>query len=163
MRAALEELVERYGDSLYAVAFNVCGNRADAEDVLQETFLRYHRSDKEFEDEQHLRAWLIRVAVNAAKDVRRSFWHRNRVSLQEYMESAAFDSQESRDLFEAVMSLPEKYRIVIHLYYYEDYSVREIAGILKLTEGNVRVRLSRGRTLLRQQLKEGWDDEGGDE
>ncbi|MDD6660117.1 MAG: sigma-70 family RNA polymerase sigma factor [Lachnospiraceae bacterium] len=70
-----------------------------------------------------------------------------------------FETPQSRELFEEVMKIPEKYRIVIHLFYYEDYSVREIADILKLSESNVKVRLTRGRTLLRNVLKEEWDDD----
>ncbi len=73
------------------------------------------------------------------------------------MQTLTFESEESSELFEAVMDLPEKYRIVIHLFYYEDYSVNEIAGILKLTQSNVKVRLSRGRLLLRNKLKEDWE------
>ena len=73
------------------------------------------------------------------------------------METLAFESEEASDLFEAVMNLPEKYRIVIHLYYYEDYSVKEIAEILEVTPNNVKVRLSRGRQFLRSTLKEVWD------
>lgn len=73
------------------------------------------------------------------------------------MQTLTFESEEFSELFEAVMDLPEKYRIVIHLFYYEDYSVNEIAGILKLTQSNVKVRLSRGRLLLRNKLKEDWE------
>ena len=75
------------------------------------------------------------------------------------METLEFDSGESREIFEAVMGLPEKYRLVIHLYYYEDYTVAEIAGILGLTQSNVKVRLNRGRKLLKTTLQEVWDDE----
>lgn len=81
------------------------------------------------------------------------------VPLEDYAETLAFPSPEAGDLFEKVMKLPEKYRIVIHLFYYEDYSVREIAGILRITEANVKVRLSRGRRLLKEALQEVWTDE----
>lgn len=159
MREAVQDLVERYQNNLYAVAFNICKNQEDAEDVVQDTFLQYHMSKKEFESEQHIRAWLIRVAINKAKNVTLTFWRRNKSSLEEYMETLNFENQESEHLFEAVMQLPEKYRIVIHLFYYEDYSVREIGKILKISESNVKVRLSRGRMLLRETLKEEWDDD----
>lgn len=159
MREAVQDLVERYQNNLYAVAFNICKNQEDAEDVVQDTFLQYHMSKKEFESEQHIRAWLIRVAINKAKNVTLTFWRRNKSSLEEYMETLTFENQESEHLFEAVMQLPEKYRIVIHLFYYEDYSVREIGKILKISESNVKVRLSRGRMLLRETLKEEWDDD----
>lgn len=114
---------------------------------------------KQFEDKQHLRAWLIRVAINKAKNLTRTFWRRNKCSLEDYMETLTFEDTDSRNLFEEVMKLPDKYRIIIHLFYYEDYSVREIAEILKLSESNVKTRLSRGRTLLRNTLKEAWDNE----
>lgn len=156
MKQALQELVASYRNNLFATAFNVCGNAQDAEDVVQETFLQYYTYQKEFDSEQHIRAWLIRVAVNKAKNVNRTFWRRNRLSLEDYMETLTFETPESENLFETVMHLPEKYRIVIHLFYYEDYTVREIAGILKLSESNVKIRLSRGRALLRDALKEEW-------
>lgn len=106
-------------------------------------------SKKEFESEQHIRAWLIRVVINKAKNKNNTFFRRNSVLLEDYIQTLTFESEESSELFEAVMNLPEKYRIVIHLFYYEDYSVNEIADILKLTQSNVKVRLSRGRSLLR--------------
>ena len=154
-----QALAETYRDRLFAAAFQVCGNAADAEDAAQEALLRYHISEKQFESEQHIRAWLLRVAINCAKNVSRSFFRRNTVPLEDYMDSLEFDSGESREIFREVMNLPETYRLVIHLYYYEDYSVAEIGRILGLTESNVKVRLSRGRQLLKKALQEVWDDE----
>ena len=159
MRMETQALAETYRDRLFAAAFQVCGNAADAEDAAQEALLRYHISEKQFESEQHIRAWLLRVAINCAKNLSRSFFRRNTVPLETYMETLEFDSGESREIFREVMSLPEKYRLVIHLYYYEDYTVAEIGRILGLTESNVKVRLSRGRQLLRKALQEVWDDE----
>ncbi len=159
MRYAMQELFEKYQDNLYIIAFNVCKNAEDAKDVVQDTFIQYYSLKKEFESEQHIRAWLIRVAINKAKNMNHTFWRRNKVPLEDYMETLVFQTPESEELFETVMNLPEKYRIVIHLFYYEDYSVREIAGILKLSESNVKVRLSRGRMLLREQLQEGWEND----
>ena len=159
MRMETQALAETYRDRLFAAAFQVCGNAADAEDAAQEALLRYHISEKQFESEQHIRAWLLRVAINCAKNVSRSFFRRNTVPLEDYMDSLEFDSGESREIFQEVMNLPETYRLVIHLYYYEDYSVAEIGRILGLTESNVKVRLSRGRQLLKKSLQEEWDDE----
>lgn len=159
MRMETQALAETYRDRLFAAAFQVCGNAADAEDAAQEALLRYHVSEKQFESEQHIRAWLLRVAINCAKNVSRSFWRRNIVPLEEYMDSLEFETGESRQIFREVMGLPEKYRLVIHLFYYEDYHVAEIAKILALTETNVKVRLSRGRQLLKKALQEVWDDE----
>ena len=141
------------------MAFSVCKNTQDAEDVVQDTFIQYWAQKKEFVSEQHIRAWLIRVAINKAKNKVNTFFRKNTLPLEDYMQTLTFESEESSGLFEAVMGLPEKYRIVIHLFFYEDYSVNEIADILKLTQGNVKVRLSRGRMLLRNTLKEGWEDD----
>ena len=159
MRLETQALAEQYRDRLFAAAFQVCGNAADAEDAAQEALLRYHLSDKEFENQEHIRAWLLRVAVNWAKNISRSFWRRNTLPLEEYMETLTFDCQESREIFREVMALPEKYRLVIHLYYYEDYSVEEIGRILGIRVSNVKVRLSRGRQLLKATLQEVWDDD----
>lgn len=159
MRQTVEELSVRYRDNLFAIAFQVCKNAADADDVVQETFLQYYVAKKEFDSETHIRAWLIRVAVNKAKNINRSFWRQNKVPLEDYMESLAFETPQEETLFETVMKLPQKYRVAIHLYYYEDYSVREIGEILSLKESNVKVRLSRGRKLLKEALKEDWDDD----
>lgn len=159
MRQSVQELFEKYQDNLYIIAFNVCKNAEDAKDVVQDTFIQYYSAKKEFDDEQHIRAWLIRVAINKAKNMNNTFWRRNKMSLEDYMETLAFETPASEELFETVMHLPEKYRIVIHLFYYEDYTVHEIADILKLSEGNVKVRLSRGRSLLKEKLQEEWEDD----
>ena len=159
MRQSLHELAAMYQDNLFAAAFNICQNAQDAEDVIQDTFIQYHTTKKEFENEQHIRAWLIRVAINKAKNVTRTFWRRNKISIEDYMETLTFETPESADLFETVMQLPEKYRIVIHLYYYEGYAVSEIADILKLSESNVKTRLSRGRAMLRKELEGEWVDD----
>ena len=159
MRQSVQELFEKYQDNLYIIAFNVCKNAEDAKDVVQDTFIQYYSAKKEFDNEQHIRAWLIRVAINKAKNVNSNFWRKNKMSLEDYMETLVFDTPQSEELFETVMHLPEKYRIVIHLFYYEDYSVHEIASILKLSESNVKVRLSRARTLLKEKLQEEWDND----
>ena len=159
MKQTVQELVALYQSNLFAAAFNVCKNAQDAEDIVQDTFIRYYTINKEFDNEQHIRAWLLRVAINKAKNANHTFWRRNKLSLEDYLETLTFETPQSENLFETVMQLPEKYRIVIHLYYYEDYSVREIADILRLSESNVKVRLSRGRSLLKEALKEEWDDD----
>ncbi|WP_026668232.1 RNA polymerase sigma factor [Butyrivibrio sp. AE2005] len=159
MRIPVQELVEMYKDNIYAAAFNICKSAADAEDVVQDTFLQYYMTKKEFDDEKHIRYWILRVAINKAKNIQLSFRRKNETTLEEYIETLTFETPESRDLFAEVMKLPEKYRVVIHLFYYEDYSIKEIAKILKLTESSVKVRLSRGRAKLKDSLKEGWEDE----
>jgi len=160
MRQPVEILIEKYKNSIYVMAFNICKNTHDAEDVVQDTFIQYISLKKDFETEQHIRAWLIRVAINKAKNKNTTFFRRNALPLEDYMETLTFESSESSELFEAVMKLPKKYRVIIHLFYYEDYSVNEIADILKISESNAKVRLSRGRKLLRETLKEEvWEDD----
>lgn len=159
MRQPVEILIEKYKDNIYAIAFNVCKNAHDAEDVVQDTFIQYLSVKKDFETDQHIRAWLIRVSINKAKNKNTTFFRRNTLPLEDYMETLTFESPESSELFETVMKLPDKYRVIIHLFYYEDYSVNEIADILKISVSNVKVRLSRGRMLLRETLKEEWEDE----
>lgn len=159
MRQPVEILIDKYKDNIYAIAFNICKNAQDAEDVVQDTFIQYISLKKDFETEQHIRAWLIRVAINKAKNKNNTFFRRNTLPLEDYMETLTFESSESSELFETVMKLPEKYRVTIHLFYYEDYSVNEIADILKISVSNAKVRLSRGRRLLRKTLKEVWEDD----
>ena len=160
MRLTTEEAYRRYADPVFAAAFSVCRNQAEADDVVQDTFLRYHTGTWDYQDEGHIRAWLIRTAVNRSLDLRRSFWKRRRVAWEEYMAGLPFEEPEDERLFAAVMSLPDRYRTVIHLFYYEDYSVREIAGVLGKKEGTVRNLLSRGRGLLRKTLaEEVWKDD----
>ena len=158
MRIKTETAAEKYRDRLFAAAFHICRNAADADDVVQETLLRYHKTDMEFASEEHLKAWLLRVAINQAKNVNRSFFRHRIVPLEDYMETLTFDSGDSENLFLEVMRLPEKYRIVIHLYYYEEYSVRQISQILGITDSNTKIRLARGRAMLKEKLQEEWDE-----
>ena len=159
MKLSAEDAFRLYGDRVFSAAFSVTGNQADADDAVQDTYLRYCSYDKEFTDEDHIRAWLLRVAINRARDQKRSFWEKHRVSWEDYMETLVFEAPEDKSLFEAVMSLPAKYRTVIHLFYYEDYSTREIAAMLKLKEPTVRTRLARARKLLKERLSDVWNEE----
>lgn len=159
MRVKTETLIHKYKDNLFAVAFNVCKSADDAEDIVQDTFVAYHTSQKDFENEEHVKAWLIRVAINRAINVNRAFWRKRSVPLDDYIETLAFETPEAKSLFSEVMKLPEKYRVPLHLFYYEDYSVSDISKLLSISENNVKVRLSRARSALKDQLAEEWDDE----
>lgn len=154
MRLSVDEAFRRYGDRVFSAAFSICRNREDADDVVQDTFLRYYTHDMDYMTEDHLKAWLLRVGINRAKDITASFWRRNRVSWEEYMNDLTFVQDEDRSLFQAVMRLPEKYRVVIHLHYYEEYSVEEIAALVRSRPGTVKSQLSRGRKLLKSMLTE---------
>jgi len=159
MKLSVDEVFRKYADRIFSAAFSICRNQADADDVVQDTLIRYYSLNKDFESETHLKAWLLRVAINRVKDISASFWHRNKVSWEDYMEELPFQEPEDSRLFQAVMGLPAKYRAVIHLHYYEDYPVQDIARILGLPQGTVKSQLSRGRTLLKNSLQEEWDDD----
>lgn len=151
-----DRIVRNYMDVIYRVAVNYCKNQEDAQDVVQNTFMKLLHCEPEFLDEEHIRKWLIRVAVNECKSLWRTFWRRNVSSLEELQNEPAFSVEEKSDLYYAVQKLPAKYRVVVHLYYYEDYSVREIADILKVKETTVQTRLMRARNKLKEQLKGAW-------
>lgn len=149
---------QRYTRNMYRLAFSYCRNREDAEDVVQEVFLKLLRQKSEFLDEQKLRSWLLKVTVNACMDLLRSPWRGRCCALEEATEPTVLMQEES-ELVLAVLNLPAKYRGVIHLYYYEDYSITEIAGILNVSESAVRMRLMRARQKLKEQLGGTWSDE----
>ena len=154
MRLSVDEAFRRYGDRVFSAAFSICRSREDADDTVQDTFLKYHTQNADYADESHLKAWLLRVAINRARDITGAFWRRNRVSWEDNMNELEFEQPEDRSLFEAVMQLPEKYRIVIHLHYYEEYSIEEISRTVRRSPGTVKSQLSRGRKLLKSILTE---------
>lgn len=150
----IDEAVRRYADLVYRLALLNTKNCSDAEDVFQEVFLKLFRHQKHIQCEEHLKAWLIRVTINQCKSVVTSAWNRHNVIL----DMSGFPEQprkkeEDAKVYDMVKSLPEKYRQVIHLYYYEELSIKEIAEILDKKEATVKTRLARARKLLQQKLK----------
>lgn len=151
--------VERHQDMVYRLALHSLGAPQDADDAVQEVFLRLYQRAEPFDSPEHLRRWLLRVTVNYCRDVLKSPWRRRRVSLESLPELPAFQREEERALYQAVMALPEKYRTVLDLFYYEELSVREIAGLLHIQVSAVTTRLSRARGKLKNALGEGWSDD----
>lgn len=147
-----EALARRYGPAVFRLAYARTGSRADAEDVMQEVFLRLLRARPEFSSEEHAKAWLLHVAANCANDLFRAPWRRREEPLAEGL--SAPEEPERGGVVEAVLALPPKYRAAVHLYYYEELSVEEIAEILGRRPGTVKSRLSRARALLRRYLME---------
>ena len=122
--------------------------------MVQDTLLKYYTTDKEFRDDEHLKAWLLRVAINRAKDYRRANWRRNHFIQREKVICISSKTSDTNSVLDAVASLPEQYRIVIHLHYYEDMPVKHIAELLGVHEGNVKMRLTRARRLLKNRMNE---------
>ena len=152
--------VERYQDMVYRVALHALGSPQDADDAVQEVFLRLYTARKPFKGEEHLRRWLLRVTVNWCRDVLRSPWRRRTAPLDGQLPAEPeFEAPEQEALYRAVLSLPERYRLVLGLFYYEELSVKEIAGLLGLEVSAVTTRLSRARKKLKESLGEVWQDE----
>jgi len=155
--------VETYGDMVYRLAMTRVKNQHDAEDIVQQVFLKLVKNIDSLKSEDHVKAWLIKVTLNEGKSLFSSAWRRHTASLEESGEAedisvAPQDIKETSDLLKVVMSLPEKYRIVIHLFYYHDLSTDEIAKLLGRSNHTVRSQLSRGREKMRKDLKEVFED-----
>ena len=151
---SFEEAVKVFSDTVYRVSLNILKNPEDSKDVMQNVFLRYFKHQYTFKSEEHIKAWLIRVAVNESKRYLKINNKNESVSLEEVANTLFAENKEDGEIFRAVMSLDEKYRTVILLYYYEGYDVKEIAHILKRNQATVRTQLSRARELLKPKLKE---------
>lgn len=146
---------EKYKNSVYSVIFNYVQNTEDTADLLQEVFIKLYATKDDFNSDEHMKAWLIRVSVNLCKNHLRSVKLRKIIPLEEDL--PFFDKEGDNDLIKIVFTLPERYRIPIHLFYYEDYSIREIGDILNMPEATVKIRLKRGREKLGKILnKEDW-------
>lgn len=154
--AFIRQAMGAWGGSVWRLALAQTGSKKDAEDVYQDVFLRLAQSATEFSSQEHLKAWLLRVAVNRCHDVARLRSRRPAVPLDsmpfEPSDAGPLSPDEVRALWEAVGELPESMRVVIHLYYQEGYSGKEIAGLLGLEPSTVRTRLQRARAQLKISL-----------
>lgn len=144
--------IERYADMVRRICFVHLKNYADTEDIFQTVFLKYILYLGKFENEEHEKAWFIRVTINACKDLLKSFFNRNALPLEIIKEEAAVTETADRDLLESVLSLETKYKDVIYLYYYEGYTAGEISRILGKKENTVYSLMSRARALLKDKL-----------
>lgn len=149
-----DEVIRKYFDMVYKLALSQTKNQTFAEDVTQDVFVRFIHNKDKFESEEHIKAWLIRVTINCSKSVFMSSWFKKIVPLEEDL---TFDNPEKSDVYFAVQDLPLKYRAVIHLFYYQDMSVREIAESIDIKESTVKSHLHRGRMLLKNKLKGDYD------
>ena len=160
--------VKTYANMVLRIAVNYCKQMEDAQDVVQEVFLKLLQYKKTFEDEEHRKYWLIRVTVNLCKKYLRSGYKQkvqclDQVRMQEILELSGTEqepvSETDELVFQAVTALPEKLRIVVYLFYYEEYSVKEIAEILKKSEAAILTRLHRARKKMKENLEGVWQDE----
>ena len=143
--------IEQYADTVKRVCVLHLKNDADTEDIFQTVFLKYALSSTAFENEEHEKAWLIRVTINACKDLLKSFFRSRMVSLEDVRERAAVPQTSSEEL-ETVLRLPEKYRQVVYLHYYEGYTAPEIGRILGKNVNSVYTLITRARQMLKQAL-----------
>ncbi len=146
-----EEVVARQGPSVFRLAFAQLRSKSDAEDVFQEVFLRYVEKTPEFESSEHEKAWFLRVTLNCCRNVWRAPWHRRNVPLEDGL---PFETRDQWDLHQELLRLPQKYRVVLHLFYWEDMPTEEIARITGCSPAAVRKRLERARGMMKEILEE---------
>lgn len=150
--------VKRNSQRIFLIAFSYMKNQYDAEDIMQEVFIRLWNSNMAFESKEHMDNWLVKVCVNLCKDNFRLLFRKN-TSLEAAAGLSCHDSYFNTDLFNAVSSLPKKERVVVHMFYYEDMSIKEISELLKMKDSTVKSLLHRSRKKLRAKLGDDWINE----
>ena len=156
--------IDRYADMVYRLALSQMKNTTDADDLFQEVFVRLVRHVQDLDSWEHVKAWLIRVTINCAKKHYEQYWSRN-VDYMEEPERMAderedFELPEDHPVRAAVEKLPPKYRLVVHLYYYEELSVAEIAQLTSQKESTVKSQMHRAREMLKDILGKEWERGG---
>ena len=156
LEVCFQVAMDKYADMVYRVAMNQMKNKEDADDIFQEVFLKWMKYRDRFENEEHEKSWLIRVTINQCKNVLTSSWRkRNEALSEEIQNTMAYEDTyaEESELLKVIEKLPEKYRIVIHLFYYEELSVAEICKVTGDKDSTVKTQLTRGRRKLKHLLK----------
>jgi len=152
----INEIIEKYSDMVYRIALTRTGCIENAEDIFQDVFIKFSEKKHKFEIEEHEKAWFIRVTINMTKNMNNYSWNKKIVTLDE---SIVFETKEENDVFSVVCQLPQNYKTVIYLSYYEGYKVKEIASLMKAREGTVKTWLFRAREILREKLEGGFENE----
>lgn len=152
----IKEIIDNYSDMVYKVALTRCGTVENAEDVFQNVFMKLSEKMPKFKSEEHKKAWLIRVTINFSKNMNTSAWNKRVVTLDENIE---FETKEESDVYSVVCELPQNYRTVIYLFYYEGYKVEEIAKLMSTTSGTIKTWLYRARDILKTKLEGGFENE----
>lgn len=150
--------VKQNSNRLYRLALSFVKSHYDAEDIVQDVFFKLWKNDNDFENEEHVEKWLTKVCINKCKDYFKSPFSKHS-PLDEIQEFYTFDNTEKYDIFNAIMSLPKKERIVVHLFYYEDMQIKEIAESLGIKESAVKTRLHRARKQIKEALGDDWTNE----
>ncbi|BDR63443.1 RNA polymerase sigma factor [Clostridium tetani] len=171
MHDKVEQLIDDYGNDVLRVAYMYLKDKSMAEDAFQEVFIKVYKNIDKLEYIEKEKSWLMTITVNTCKDILKSAWMRKMSFIgereeeisatEENMEMKIINKIEGENILEKVMSLPEQYKDVILLYYYEEFSTVEIGDILKIAEGTVRSRLYRGRQMLKNILEDGKSGYGG--
>ena len=149
-------VVDKYTDVVFRSALSFCKSKSDAEDITQNAFMKLLKTEVDFESDDHIRKWLVRVVANESKSLWRSFWQRKVVSFDDLDYEPEYIDSQKGEIFAEIMKLPKKYCTVLHLYYYEGYKCNEIAPVLGISESNVQTRLMRARNMLKDKLGEAW-------
>lgn len=152
----IKNMIEKYSGLVYKVAITRSGNIENAEDVFQEVFIKYSQKMPKFENEEHEKAWFIRVTINLTKNLHNQAWNRKTIPLEETIQ---FEEKEEENIFQIVSTLPQNYRTVVYLFYYEGYKIKEISKILKTREGTIKTWLSRARESLKEKIEGGFENE----
>ena len=156
----ISDLLDKYSDMVLRIAYTYLKNRADAEDIVQDVFLRIIDKKPSFNDESHEKSWLIRATINMCKNKVNMFWNKNKCSIDDVQEFAVSDKYNTdTSVFQAVMALGETFRVVLYMLYYEGYSTPEIADVIGKNETTIRSLLHRARNKLKDMLKEDYDFE----
>lgn len=148
----IDKIFKKYSDMVFKLALSQTKNYDNAQDIFQEVFLRFIQEEKAFQNEEHIKAWLLRVTINCSRKLWNSSWFRRSIPLDE-SKHITFETQEERDVYYSVMKLSLKYRTVIQLYYYEDMSIEQISKILNIKSSTIKSQLRRAREILKENLK----------
>ena len=152
----IKEIIDNYSDMVYKVALTRCGTIENAEDIYQEVFVKFSEKMPVFESEEHEKAWFIRITLNLSKNLNLSAWNKRVINLDENIE---FETKEESDVYSVVCELPQNYRTVIYLFYYEGYKVEEIAKLMSTTSGTIKTWIYRARDILKTKLEGGFENE----
>lgn len=153
LREDLSEVIEKYKDMVFGIALTHVHNKTDADDVSQEVFLAFVKKERVYNGEEHLKAWLIRTTINCSKKLVGSTWRKKTLPLREIEDTSfKFETALENTIYSELRRLPYKYRTVLHLFYFEDMSVKEISKALNIKPGSIKVQLSRGRKLLKATI-----------